>query len=67
MSDAVGVSVTGHSNSYSSVMPEPEVAVVQAGVLVKEVASLASEGSDPGGQGDGGRIVPRRGVDETRL
>ena len=32
---------------YSSLVPEPEVAVVQAGLLDVEVASVASDGRVP--------------------
>jgi hypothetical protein len=43
----VGVSVTLHSSSYSSAVPEPEVAVVQAGELVRDVASAEPAGREP--------------------
>ena len=47
LSAAVGVSLILHSSSYSVAIPEPEVAVVQAGVLVSDVAKVASEGRVP--------------------
>ncbi len=43
----VGVSVILHSSSYSSAVPVPVVAVVQAGLLDNEVAYVASEGRVP--------------------
>ncbi len=45
--ETVGVSVIMHSVSYSSAVPEPEVACVQAGELEVDVASCASEGIEP--------------------
>jgi hypothetical protein len=47
LSAVTGVSVIAHSSSYSSDVPLPDVAVVQAGELERDVASFASLGKLP--------------------